>query len=145
MTTIMPAGSLFNENFFLKDEITSLCSDLMYPSESDEKIEYFEMEVSIDERISLANFRMFNGIPPEVEIQVMDLELFFKPLIKTEDWFGEEEKKWAEDSLKLKQLLIEKLKDIEILKVGKIQIEVFLFGKSEYCLWQGVKTKLIET
>ncbi len=145
MTTKIPSESLLNQKKSLKDEIISLSSDLMYPSESDEKIEYFEMEVSTDERISLANFRMYNGIRPEIEIEEMDVELFFKPLIKMEDWFGEDEKKWAEDSLKLKQLMSDRLKDIQILKVGKTEIEVYLFGKSEDCKWEGIKTKLIET
>ena len=39
----------------------------------------------------------------------------------------------------------DRLKDIQILKVGKIEIEVYLFGKSEECKWEGIKTKLIET
>ena len=145
MTTKTSSESLLNENILLKDEIISLSSDLMYPSESDEKIEYFEMEVSTDEKLSLANFRMYNGIRPEIEIEEMDFELFFKPLIKTEDWFGDEEKKWAEDGLKLKRLLTEKLKEIKILKVGRIEIDVYLFGKSEKCKWEGIKIKLIET
>ncbi len=145
MTTKIPSQSLLNEKKSLKDEIISLSSDLMYPSESDEKIEYFEMEVSTDEKLSLANFRIYNGIRPEIVIEEMDLELFFMPLIKTEDWFGEDEKKWAEDSLKLKNLLSEKLKEIKILKVNKIEIDVYLFGKSEENKWEGIKTKLIET
>ena len=145
MTTKTPPESLLNEKKSLKDEIISLSSDLMYPSESDEKIEYYEIEVSTDERLSLANFRMYNGIRPEIEIEEMDFELFFKPLVKMEEWFGEDEKKWAEDSLKLKQLMSDRLKDIQILKVGKIEIEVYLFGKSEECKWEGIKTKLIET
>ena len=145
MTTKSASGSLLNEKISLKDEIISLSFDLMYPSESDERIEYFQMEVSTTEKLSLANFRMYNGIRPEIEIEEMDFELFFKPLIKTEDWFGEEEKKWAEDSLKLKLLLLEKLQDIKVLKIGKIEIDVYLFGKSEDCKWEGLKTKLIET
>ena len=145
MTSKTLTESLLNEKKSLKDEIISLSFDLMYPSESDEKIEYFEIEVSTDEKLSLANFRMYNGILPETEIEEMDFEMFFKPLVKIEDWFGEDEKKWAEDSLKLKQLLLEKLKEIQILKVGKIEIKVYLFGKSEDCKWEGLKTKLIET
>ena len=145
MTSKTPTESLLNEKKSLKDEIISLSFDLMYPSESDEKIEYFEIEVSTDEKLSLANFRMYNGILPETEIEEMDFEMFFKPLVKIEDWFGEDEKKWAEDSLKLKQLLLEKLKEIQILKVGKIEVKVYLFGESEDCKWEGLKTKLIET
>ena len=145
MTTKIPSGSLLKENISLKDEIISLSSDLMYPSESDEKIEYFEMEVSTDENFSLANFSMYNGIKPETEIVEIDFDKFFEPLIKLEDWFGDDEKRWAEDSLKLKQLLSEKLKDVKIYKVGKIECDVYLFGKSGECKWEGIKTKLIET
>ena len=145
MTTKSANGSLLNEKISLKEEIIFLTSDLMYPSESDEKIDYFEMELSTDEKLSFANFRIFNGIRPEVEIEEMEFELFFKPLTKIEEWFGKEEMKWAEDSLKLKELLLEKLKDIQILKVGRIQIDVYLFGKSGECKWEGLKTKLIET
>lgn len=145
MTTKIPLESLLNEKISLKDEIIAISSDLMYPSESDESIEYFEMEASTDEKLPLANFRMINGIRPEIEIEEMDFELFFKPLIKLEDWFGDDEKKWAEDSLKLKQLILEKLKEIKILKVGRIEIDVYVFGKSEGCKWEGLKTKFIET
>ncbi len=145
MTKKIPSESLLKEKISLKNEIISLSSDLMYPSESDEKMEYFEMEVSSDEKLSLANFRMYNGIRPEIEVEEMDFDKFFAPLIKTEDWFGDDEKKWAEDSLKLKQLLSESLRDILIYKVGKTEIEVYLFGKSKDCKWKGLKTKLIET
>jgi hypothetical protein len=145
MTTIMPSESLPKEEISIKDQINSLSADLLYPSESDEKIEYFEMELSTAEKISLANFRMFNGIRPEVEIQEMDFENFFVPLIKIEDWFGDDEKKWVEDSLKLKQLLSEKGKDFQVYKVGAIEIDIYLFGKYEDCKWLGLKTKVIET
>lgn len=144
--TIKPTSeSPIQEEIDLKEQINLLTADLLYPSESDEKIVYFEMELSTVENLSLANFSMFNGISPELMIQEMELEKFFEPLIKMEDWFGDEEKKWAEDSLKLKQLLVEKLKDIKILKVGEIQIDVYLFGKAEECKWVGLKTKVIET
>jgi Nuclease A inhibitor-like protein len=145
MTTNTDSKSLQNEEISLREQINTLSADLLYPSESDEKIEYFEMELSTNEKISLANFRIFNGIRPEVEIEEMDFEKFFAPLIKIEDWFGDDEKKWAADSIKLKQLLTDKAKDFQILRVGKIEIDVYVFGKAEECKWIGLKTKVIET
>ena len=145
MTTKIASESQIQDDISLKAQINLLAADLMYPSESDEKIIYFEMELSTTENLSLANFRMYNGIPPEITIQEIELEKFFQPLIKVEDWFGEEEKKWAADSLKLKELLIKNLKEIKILKVGKIQMDVYLFGKAEECKWAGLKTKVVET
>ena len=141
----MPIKLLLSNEISVKDQIISLTSDLMYPSESDEKMELFEMEISTTEKMLLGNFRMFNGIRPEVEIEEMDFEFFFRPLIKIEDWYGEDEQKWATDSLKLKQLLLEKLNEIRILRVGKVEIDVYLFGIAEENKWIGLKTKLIET
>jgi Nuclease A inhibitor-like protein len=145
MTTKIPPASLIKNEISLKEQINFLIADLLYPSESDEKITYFEMEFSTAENLSLANFRMFNGIRPELTIEEIDYEKFFAPLIKIEDWFGDDEKKWADDSLKLKQLLLDKLKDISILKVGEVEIDVYLFGKTEECKWEGLKTNVIET
>lgn len=145
MTTKIPSESQPKEEISLENYINSLIFDLLYPSESDEKIAYFEMQFSTSENISLANFRMFNGIRPEAIIQEIDFEKFFAPLVKIEDWFGENEKKWAEESMKLKQILSEKLKDIRILKVGEIEIDVYLFGKAEENKWAGLKTKVVET
>lgn len=145
MTDNKALESQESTSFFLKEQIQVLTTDLLYPSESDEKIEYFEMELSTEEKINQANFRMFNGIKPEINIEEMDFETFFKPLIKVEDWFGEAEKKWAADSLTLKNLLAEKTKDVQIFKVGEISIDVYLFGKAEECKWAGLKTKVIET
>ena len=145
MTTKIPDGSLENNVISLKEEIKNLSADLMYPSESDEKIEYFEMEHSTDEKLSLADFRMYNGIKPETVITEIPFDDFFKPLVKIEDWFGDDEKKWAEDSLKLKNLLTDKAKDFQGFKVGSIEIDVFVFGKLDECKWIGLKTKMIET
>ena len=145
MTTNIPVGSLENKKNSLKEQIEALTADLMYPSESDEKIAFFEMELSTAQKLSIADFRMFNGIKPETVITEISMDDFFKPLVKVEDWFGEEEKKWAEDSMKLKTLLSEKAKDFQIFKVGSVEIDVFVFGKVEECLWMGLKTKVIET
>ncbi len=145
MTINIPTGSLENNIISIKEQIETLTADLMYPSESDEKIEYFEMEFSTTQKLSTADFRMFNGIKPETVITELSFDDFFKPLIKIEDWFGDEEKKWAQYSLKLKNLLSEKAKDFQIFKVGTVEIEVFLFGKAEECKWVGLKTKVIET
>ena len=145
MTTNIPTGSLKNNIISLKEQIETLTADLMYPSESDEKIGYFEIEHSTNEKLAMIDFRMYNGIKSETVITEIFFDDFFKPLIKTEDWFGDDEKKWSEDSLKLKNLLSEKARDFQGFKVGSIEIDVFVFGKAEECKWVGLKTKVVET
>ncbi len=129
----------------LKEQILPLIEDLRYPSESDEAVEYFEMEYTTAESISVQEFKLFNGIEPDKEVEAIALEDFFEPLTRVEDWFGEEEKKYVDNALKLQALLTEKLTDIQVLKIGAVEIDVFLFGIYEENKWIGVKTILIET
>ncbi|MFY7887731.1 MAG: nuclease A inhibitor family protein, partial [Spirosomataceae bacterium] len=79
MTTNTPTESLEKESISLKEQITALTKDLLYPSESDEPISYFEMELSTQEPIGIANFKMFNGILPEIASTEIEFEAFFKP------------------------------------------------------------------
>ncbi len=134
-----------NEVNTMKEQILPLIEDLRYPSESDEAVEYFEMEYTTAESISVQEFKMFNGIEPDKEVEAIAIEDFFEPLIRVEDWFGEEEKKFVDNAIKLQALLTEKLTDIQVLKIGAVEIDVFLFGIYEENKWIGVKTILIET
>lgn len=133
-----------NSKTYLKEQIDLLVADLRYPSESDEKIEFFEILDTVAE-ISTENFKTFIGKNEETAIQTMDLELFFEPLTRTEEWFTDEEAQWAEDSLKLKTVLKKKLHDLQVFRVGETEIEVFVVGKTEAGEWIGIKTLLIET
>lgn len=134
-----------NDMYTLKEQILPLIDDLRYPSESDEAVEYFEMEYTTAESISVQEFKLFNGIEPDKEVEAIAIEDFFAPLTRIEDWFGEEEKKYVDNALKLQALLTEKLTDIQVLKIGAVEIDVFLFGIYEENKWIGVKTILIET
>ncbi len=134
-----------NEVNTMKEQILPLIEDLRYPSESDEAVEYFEMEYTTAESISVQEFKMFNGIEPDKEVEAIAIEDFFEPLTRVEDWFGEEEKKYVDNAIKLQALLTEKLTDIQVLKIGAVEIDVFLFGIYEENKWIGVKTILIET
>lgn len=133
-----------NSKTYLKEQIELLVADLRYPSESDEKIEFFEILDTVTE-ISTENFKTFIGKSEETAIQTMDLELFFEPLTRSEDWFTDEEAQWAEDALKLKTVLKKKLQDLQVFRVGETEIEVFVIGKTEAGEWIGIKTLLIET
>lgn len=134
-----------NEVNTLKEQILPLIEDLRYPSESDEAVEYFEMEYTTAESISVQEFKMFNGIETDKEVEAIAIEDFFEPLTRVEDWFGEEEKKYVDNAIKLQALLTEKLTDIQVLKIGAVEIDVYLFGIYKENKWIGVKTILIET
>ncbi|WP_026995773.1 nuclease A inhibitor family protein [Flectobacillus major] len=138
-------ASLENNNLSLQDEINRLIADLYYPSESDEKIAFVEVDLPTDTPFALSSFKMFLGILPDTVASEISLDEFFAPLLKTEDWFGEEELAWVKSAEALKTLMTSQLTDIVGYKLGSIEIDVYLLGKSQAGNWQGIKTKVVET
>jgi hypothetical protein len=133
-----------SHNNSLQEEIELLVSNLYYPSESDEKIEYFELEVIENQEVNFDFLKMALGLTPEKTICEWSVDEFFRPLLKIEDWYEDEEKKWVADSENLKKLLSEKTTNLKVWKIGEIEIPTYLLGVYEKKLI-GVKTKLIET
>ncbi|MFC0182866.1 Nuclease A inhibitor-like protein [Pseudarcicella hirudinis] len=130
----------------LKTKILSLIEGLYYPSESDEPLEYVEFELTIEkERIPLLTFRQFLGIRIETLIQHIEISDFFKPLLKIEDYFDESDLKQVEKAKSLQQLLLENLKETEVLRVGETEVTVYVIGKTPQNTLAGIKTLLIET
>jgi hypothetical protein len=133
-----------SHNNSLQEEIELLVSNLYYPSESDEKIEYFELEVIENQEVNFDFLKMALGLTPAKTICEWSVDEFFRPLLKIEDWYEDEEKKWVADSENLKKLLSEKTTNLKVWKIGEIEIPTYLLGVYEKKLI-GVKTKLIET
>ncbi len=128
----------------LKVQITQLVEDLYYPSESDEKIDFFEIPHPPETDDASAVLRNFLS-DEEVMIEEMSLEKFFEPLLETEDWFEEQELKWVEAAQALKEALVGYLLHIKVLRVGAVEIDTYLLGKTPDGQWLGLKTMLVET
>ncbi len=75
----------------------------------------------------------------------MSLDAFFRDVTTEEDWHDAEEK---EEVLKFRQLvqtLKKTVKDIRVFKVGKVEADVYIVGRTESGDWAGLKTKVVET
>lgn len=128
----------------LKVQITQLVEDLYYPSESDEKIDFFEIPHPPETDDALVVLRSFLS-DDEGIIEEMAVEKFFEPLLETEDWFEEQELKWVEAAQALKEALVGYLLYIKVLRVGAVEIDTYLLGKTPDGQWLGIKTVLVET
>lgn len=128
----------------LKVQITQLVEDLYYPSESDEKIDFFEIPHPPETDDALVVLRSFLS-DDEGIIEEMAVEKFFEPLLETEDWFEEQELKWVEAAQALKEALVGYLLHTKVLRVGAVEIDTYLLGKTPDGQWLGIKTVLVET
>ncbi len=131
----------FGQSFLQK--LKNAAENLIYISETDSEILPFIGEKS--ETVSIESLQKQINFAPDVKIEEMDFEDFFENLIKTQDWFEDEENNAAEKFLKLKKLLEENLKDLKVFKIGEIEIKIYVVGLDEDNNLSGIKTEAVET
>lgn len=118
--------------------------DLLYMSETDapfEIIHWPEGATGLDAKKVL----QLSGHKPKDPVQTISLEDFFKPLTDYQSWFGAAEKATAQKYRKLQNVIQQHLSDPQVFRVGKIQIDIFVMGRSSQGDWAGVKTRAVET
>ncbi|MBM7841726.1 nuclease A inhibitor family protein [Herpetosiphon giganteus] len=82
-----------------------------------------------------------NGQP----IQTISLEQFFKNATTPQDGDGEAEKATVSQFQKLVEVLKAELSDIQVYRVGEINIDAYILGKDSAGNVVGLKTQLVET
>jgi hypothetical protein len=70
---------------------------------------------------------------------------FFDRLTTEKDWFGSREREIAKRFSELEKLLNENLCNLTVLRVGRIQIDIYVVGLDADGNLVGIKTKAVET
>jgi hypothetical protein len=117
---------------------------LLYPSESDYPFEYVEWETN-GKRLTKKLIRQLAGKEESAPVKSQSLDDFFKNVTKVKDWYEEEEKVNVERFRQLQETLQNNLTGIRVFKVGKIEIDAYIIGKTKDGKCAGLSTKVIET
>lgn len=125
--------------------ITPLLTDVYYPSESDEPIEWFVFETESDKPIDEATFRSLLSVPDETPVETLDITAFWEKTTTVQPWFREFELASVEQFEEIQRTVNEHLVDIQGYRIGEIEIGVYLFGKNKEGKLEGIKTILVET
>lgn len=125
-----------NNSSSLMKRIGRACKGLMFLSETDAPIVPF--------------FRAKGQKDPASEVDPttassQTLEDFFGSLTEIRDWYGDAEKKTAEKFAELKSVLEEDLRDLRVLKVGQVSVDIYVIGTDVDGNFAGVQTKAVET
>ena len=124
----------------ITDRLSILSKDLLFPSESDFPLEPFTWEsATITPEIILTRSQK----PADTAIESINLEDFFAPVMTDEDWFDDEDRAIAQRFRDLKTA-IATLENVQVFKVGTIEIDVYIVGAIGSDL-VGLKTTIIET
>ncbi|MEH2010586.1 nuclease A inhibitor family protein [Nostoc sp.] len=81
----------------------------------------------------------------DLPIEVVDLDYLFRNCVFEQEWHNELQKKDVQKFQTLVQTLKDNLSDISVYRVGKINIDAYIIGKTQDGDLAGVVTKLVET
>lgn len=124
----------------ITDRLTKLSKGLLFPSESEYPLELvtWESVTLTPETILTRSLK-----PSDTAIESTTLEDFFAPVVTDEDWFEDEDRAIAQRFRDL-QTAIATLESVQVFKVGKVEIDVYIVGAIGPDL-VGLKTTVVET
>lgn len=123
-------------------ELKAACRPLTFISETDADVIPFKEEKPPNRSLSgyLSTLESTSD-----EIQEVEFDQFFDRLTTEKDWYGPREKKRSQRWSTLRNVLEENLESLRVIRVGKINIDIYIAGVNAEGRLAGVKTKAIET
>ncbi|WP_337040803.1 nuclease A inhibitor family protein [Emticicia sp. 17c] len=119
--------------------------DLLYPSESDEKLKVIDWQADHPAPFSPILFRKYIGLTPSDRVESLPWEKFFDVVLNKQDWWTDYETERAEKFARIKTIMQENLTELEYFRAGRVEIEAYLIGKDAEGKWKGLKTLIIES
>ena len=131
------------ESTELFDRIAAACEGLIYVSETDAPVVPFASSAAAE--ITREAILHESGRDANEPVEIITFNDLFDRLTAIKDWFGERETKRAQAYLQLKDLLEASLSELEVFRIGAIQVSIFVVGKDNNGCVMGVTTTAVET
>jgi hypothetical protein len=127
----------------LIDRLEKATKNLYWISESDSTWQVFLWEEK--EAITPEKMLAKLGFNPDTAIEICELNNFFLIVTEEQDWHNEEEAQEVKRYQELVSLLKTNLSDLKIYRIGNIEIDIYIVGKTESGKLAGLSTKVVET
>lgn len=114
---------------------------LLFMSESDYPFEI----VSWDEEITPEFLRQQAGAEPEAPVEEQSVADFFSVAAGEQEWKAESAIATAKQYQALIKLINDNLADVRVYRVGRINLAVYVAGRSTSGKTIGVSTRIVET
>ena len=128
----------------LIEELRRATGGLLFMSESDYPFEVVRWESSSDEGLSQRLPRLA-GEDENATVEIKSVEDFFRVAASEAEWKSAQELETARRYQALLSLLKENLEDARVYRIGKINIAVYIVGRSSEGHLVGLSTRVVET
>jgi Nuclease A inhibitor-like protein len=136
--------SLVPEPEALVQQIAAAVADLNWVSETDAPFDVMQWTEPSTTKLSAKQVLTQAHLPPDTPVESQDLNAFFEPALP-QSWHTAEEKVIAEQFQTLQALLHQTLRDLEVFRCGKIEIDIYIVGRSQEDDWIVLHTAAVET
>jgi Nuclease A inhibitor-like protein len=124
------------------DRLRQATADLLWMSESDYPFEVITWERGIEMNLT-ALFPEVNS--DEISVETVTLTDLFAPAIAIEDWYEAEELAQVDRYKALLQAIESNLTEVQVFRVGEVNITIYIVGKTTDGDLVGLKTQAVET
>jgi hypothetical protein len=129
----------------LQETLEKNTENLLYMSETDAPFTFFEAGTLQSEIPIEKQLLTFLNLSEETPVEIRSFEEFFEYLTTEQDWHEEEDKKIVKQFKTLKESLEENLTELTVIRIGEIDIAIYIAGKTATDTLAGLKTLAVET
>ena len=126
----------------LINQLRQASEGLFWMSEADYPFEAFVWE---ETTITPEQLKATTGHSPDTSVETVGVDKFFCHCTTEQDWHNEEEKAEVKRYQALLETLKSNLKDIQVYRLGKVEVEIYIIGKTPSGHLLGLSTKAVET
>jgi hypothetical protein len=128
----------------LISSLRRLTDHLIFTSETDAPVEVIQggSVSTVSPANVLKQFRDDRSAEPVEEIS---FDEFFDRMVTIREWYSDQGRDRAFRYAQLRDLLTNSLRDLKVLRVGRVQIEIYVVGLNKENEMVGIKTNAVET
>jgi hypothetical protein len=131
-----------NTSSEIVDKLKQASFGLQWMSEADYPFEVFHWE---GQQPTAETIIQQTDHTPDTPVEVVQLDEFFQNATQQEDWHNEEEKETVAKFKALVETLKTHLTDLQVYRLGTVEIDAYVIGKTPSGDLAGLSTKLVET
>ncbi|BAY37943.1 sugar-non-specific nuclease inhibitor NuiA homolog [Nostoc sp. NIES-2111] len=126
-------------------KLKQAADNLLMVSESEYPFEVFYWTSESQENLTNQKLLQLTGHPPDTSIETVKLDYFFRNCAQEKEWHDEIQKENVSKFQLLIKTLKENLTNIQVYRLGTINIDVYIVGATSTGDLAGISTKLVET
>ena len=128
----------------ITEKLKQSSADLLMMSESDYPFEVFFWTAQANNLTTQELLRLTNH-PQDSPVEEVALDYLFRNCAYEQEWHDEQQKQNVKKFQTLVQTLKDNLNEIKVYRIGTIDIDVYIVGKTPFGDIAGLSTKVVET